>query len=66
MLRFHKGVRLLEVTLGGLSQLLVIVIVLISALLFVLEGRMTIEMWYTLMGGILAGMGIGYINGKKA
>lgn len=56
----------MEVTLGGISQLLVILIVLIGSILFTLEEMMTVEACMTLWGGIMAGMGIGYINGKKS
>lgn len=66
-LQFHKEVKKrMDVTLGGLSQLLVILCVMLGSLYLTAEGRMTSEQLFTLWGGILSGMGIGYINGKKA
>lgn len=56
----------MEVSLGGISQLLVILCVMLGGLYLTAEGKMTTDQLFTLWGGILAGMGIGFINGKKA
>lgn len=57
---------MVEVTLGGISQLLVITCVMVGSLFLAYEGKMESDQLFTLWGGILSGMGIGYINGKKA
>lgn len=56
----------MEVTLGGVSQLLVILCVLIGSLYLAAQGEMSSEQIMTLWGGLLSGMGIGYMNGRKA
>lgn len=56
----------MEVSLGGISQLFVILCVMLGSLYLTAEGKMTTDQLLVLWGGILSGMGIGYINGRKA
>lgn len=55
----------MEVTLGGISQLSVMLCILIGSIYLAAEGLLTSEQVMTLWGGLLGGMGIGYINGRK-
>lgn len=55
----------MEVTLGGLTQLLVTLLVLLGSIYLCGERLLTPQETMTLWGGLLAGMGIGYANGKK-
>ena len=56
----------MEVSLGGISQLAVILTVLGGTVLFTYQKIMSIETCVAIWGGIMSGMGIGFINGKKA
>lgn len=57
---------MMEITLGGLSQLIVIMCVMFGSLYLASQGEISADQLFTLWGGILSGMGIGYINGKKS
>lgn len=46
--------------------MLVIMVILIGSLYLVSTGQMTGDQVLVLWGGILSGMGIGFINGRKS
>lgn len=55
----------MEITFGGLSQLLITLCILLGSLYLTSTGTMTPDRMLELWGMLLAGMGIGYINGRK-
>lgn len=56
----------MEITIGGLSQLLVTMCILVGSIYLVAEGEMNITQLMEIWGMLGLGMGIGFINGKKA
>lgn len=56
----------MEISMGGLSQLLITLCILIGTIYLVSTGDLTPAQLMEIWGMLGLGMGIGYINGKKA